>query len=438
MEMEKVLLYSPEISPRLTYIASHIAEEMLGARVVYAGSPPPPGSSDLPVINYSASELPGAINIFPDGLLGETGIPVRSPGVEIVDGIPLIFPSPGRGNRRFDLFAASFYLLSRYEEYLPFRKDRHGRFPYSESLACRHSVSEEPMVEMWGMMLRAEIEKKYPRFRFRERKFTFIPTIDVDIPWAFRNRGLWRTAGGFARSLLKADIAGFRSRYRVLFRGEPDPYDTFDLIGDMHDKRDICPLFFFSAGSYGRYDKSIPPDDPEYRALIAAISSKYGLGIHPSYRSFEDEGLLEEEIGRISEITGEPVSRSRQHYLRLSLPGTCRLLIMNGISEDYSLGWAETPGFRAGTCTPFMFYDLEREEVTPLRIFPFQIMDGSLRDYMGLGAGEAVSYACRIIEKVRKVNGTLVTLWHNESFSGQGRWKNWTAVYNDIIGSAAP
>jgi hypothetical protein len=433
MNKDKILLYSPATTPRLEYVAGHMAGEILGLELLFTSHLPDALSADVPLINYSPEAIPGAVNIVPHGLLDETGIYRQSIDVSRVDGLPLFFQCSGKCDAGFDLFASSFYMLSRYEEYLPSIKDRHGRFPFSESLACRHDLAEEPLVELWALKLKECIERKYPRISFPVKQFSFIPTIDIDIPWAYKNRSFWRTAGGLARSFLRADLVELSARYRVLFRGEDDPYDTFDKIEKIHECRGLSPVFFLPAGTYGRFDKCIPASNPRYRRLIINISGKYQTGIHPSYNSFDDPGLLRDEIKELAVISGKIPSRSRQHFLRLGLPESYRLLIANGILEDYTMGWPEIPGLRAGTCNPFKFYDLEKEVATQLKIFPFQIMDGSLRDYLELKPDQAAEYASRIVKMVRKANGTLITLWHNETFSGSGRWKNWENVYLGII-----
>ncbi len=433
MPVEKFLLYAQPLTPRLRYIASHMLTGILGCELLFTCNLSEAQSASLPLINYSGSPLPGAVNIIPHSLLGEKTIRHQHINPVKKEGVSLLFPSSGQDDTGFDVFAASFFMLSRYEEHLPFRKDKHGRFPYAESMVCRHSLEEEPLVDLWGLILKRAINRKYPFVSFPEREFSFIPTIDVDIPWAYRNRGWLRTAGGIARSVLRADIEDVRLRYRVLFRGDPDPYDTFDFIETIHKDYGLSPLFFFSAGTYGLYDKCISSHHPDYRQLISDISERNEWGIHPSYLSYDDPYLLRQEMENIAEITGEAPFRSRQHYLRFSFPNTCRILAANGISDDYTVGWAEVPGFRAGTCTPFFYYDLEREEQSDLKLTPFQIMDGTLLDYLELSPESAVEHAVMMVKKVKDVRGTLVTLWHNESFSGVGRWNNWKNVYFEII-----
>ncbi len=436
MPDRRLILYSPVVTSRLRYIANHLVTGMLGFELTITDNKYDAGNSDLPVINYSDDTLRKAINVIPDGLLSESLINPKKPVPAEIDGLRVLFPSDGHNNTGFDVFAASFYMLSRYEEYLPFRADIHGRFPFYESMAHKHQMFDDPLVDLWAESLKKSITRAYRSVSFPEREFSFIPTIDIDVPYAYKNRPFWRIAGGFGRSLLKLDIDDARLRYKVLSGQKPDPYDTFSLIKQVHDEYEVSPVFFFSAGAYGKYDKCASVNNREYRNLIANLSEVYKWGIHPSYNSFENDIILSEEIGAFGEITGSYPFRSRQHYLRYRVPKTCRILAENGITEDYTMGWADMTGFRAGTCTPFYFYDLEREETTDLKIFPFQIMDGTLCDYLKLTPEQAVDHSQKVINKIRNVNGTLITLWHNESFSGRGRWKEWNKVYTEILNAA--
>jgi hypothetical protein len=436
MAKDVLLLYSPVSTPRLQYIASHMASRMLGIGLELITDREAAQRTGRPLVNYSPDAVKGAFNILPSGLLSEEGILPDRTRVENCDGLPVIFQSSPGGDISFDVFSASFYMLSRYEEYLPFKKDIHGRFPVSESLAGRHGLSGLPLVDIWAEELKKGLQKKFPRIVFPVREFRFVPTIDIDVPWAYLNRSFWRTAGGFARSLLGGDKGGVRSRARVLMKLEKDPFDVWPEIEEMHNGAGLSPLFFFPAGAYSRFDKSPPLTSPAYRQLIKDISGRYTAGIHPSYYSVSDGRLMSREIGLLREVLAKPVTCSRQHYLRLEIPATYRLLIENGITDDYTMGWAETPGFRAGTCTPFQFYDLEREQATSLQVWPFQVMDGTLRDYLDIDPARATEIALGIAGEVRRVRGTLVTLWHNESLTETGRWENWKKVYLDIISSA--
>ena len=160
------------------------------------------------------------------------------------------------------------------------------------------------------------------------------------------------------------------------------------------------------------------------------------VGIHPSYNTIEHPELLKKEIRNLRAVLNKDVTCSRQHFLRIVLPSTYRNLIEHDITDDYSMGYAALPGFRAGICTPFNFYDLDLEIETKLRIHPFAVMDGTLNDYLGLTPADAIDQIKSLIREVKKVDGTFISLWHNESLSDQKRWKGWKRVYEQLIKEA--
>ena len=96
------------------------------------------------------------------------------------------------------------------------------------------------------------------------------------------------------------------------------------------------------------------------------------------------------------------------------------------------MGYAKHYGFRASTCTPFYFYDLDYEIQTPLKVFPFAVMDGTLRDYLNLSIKPSYEIIINLARDVKKVDGTFMMLFHNESLSNRGRWRRWKKLYIDI------
>ena len=100
------------------------------------------------------------------------------------------------------------------------------------------------------------------------------------------------------------------------------------------------------------------------------------------------------------------------------------------------MGYPSQTGFRAGTCTPFHFYDLRKEAETPLVIYPFQVMDRTLKDYMKLRPAQAINKINEIIGEIRAVNGTFISIWHNDTFSDAGEWQGWLEVYENLLRAA--
>jgi hypothetical protein len=95
--------------------------------------------------------------------------------------------------------------------------------------------------------------------------------------------------------------------------------------------------------------------------------------------------------------------------------------------------YADQFGFRASTCTPFYFYDLDFEIQTPLKIYPTTVMDTTLNDYLNLVPVVAKSKINLMLDEVKQVKGCFIMLFHNETLSENKRWKGWNEVYVDVV-----
>jgi hypothetical protein len=155
--------------------------------------------------------------------------------------------------------------------------------------------------------------------------------------------------------------------------------------------------------------------------------------LHPSYLSNNDDEILTKEKDRFEAISKHPLSISRQHYLKLRFPETYHRLIRLGVESDYSMGYSDDIGFRAGLCTPFYWFDLAQNKVTNLRVFPFAVMDVTLKEYLLLEPKEAINCLKILIDEVKKVDGMFISLWHNSTLSDRDEWQGWRQVYIDML-----
>ena len=234
------------------------------------------------------------------------------------------------------------------------------------------------------------------------------------------------------------DLSRFRLldiwlRILVLLGFRRDPFDTFDLLLDFQKQYCIKTIFFFLVGHYTTYDKNISSGNTNYKSLIKSVADYADVGLHPSYFTMKNEGLMKKEKLRLENILNRPALKSRQHFLRLDMPETYQNMVNLEIHEDYTMGYAAHYGFRASTCTPFYFYDLDYEIQTPLKVYPFAVMDGTLRDYLDLSNKRAFEVIIKLATEVRKVDGTFITIFHNETLSNRGRWRRWKKLYTDIF-----
>ncbi|MBI4929130.1 MAG: polysaccharide deacetylase family protein [Bacteroidetes bacterium] len=332
-----------------------------------------------------------------------------------------------------DSFALSFFLATRYEEYSLFKGDKYGRFSAKQSLTFKNNFLQKPLVNICAEEIRKNIAVRYPDFSFPVKKYLYTPTIDIDNAYAYLGKNATRKLGGYAKALIKSDMDDFSKRKRVLAGKESDPYDTYDLQFLLHKKYHLKPVYFFLLGDWATNDKNLPHTHPLMQTLIKNISQKSETGIHPSFASNQNPEKIKIEKGRLEKIKNGNVTKSRQHFLMLKFPQTCRNLIAAGITDDYTMGFADEIGFRAGICTPYKFYDLEKEEETNLTIHPFAVMDGTLNNYLKLSPEVAIEKVKQIVQEIKNVNGEFITIWHNETLSDWREWKGWKEIYEKII-----
>ena len=429
-----ILIYSEEISSRIDYITKLIFNQILRVEIGLTTNSAYFLKSENPKINYSQTKFGDEIYLKPHGLLSQINLGKVDVKPFEYNNSTVFFESSPDSVFPFDVFAASFYLVTRYEEYFETELDKFGRFPAGKSILTEFNLIKKPVVNIWADWLAREIHRKYPQIIFIKRRFKFISTIDVDNAWACLNKGFWRTNAALVKSVLTGNISDFSSRRRVLKGKEKDPYHTYDYLDSVFSGNEEKVKFFFLLGDYGKFDKNVSHENTGFQKLIQKLAHDYDIGIHPSFAGFRHScyGKIIREISRLEKIVGRKISKSRQHYLNLKFPKTYQNLIKAGITEDYTMGFADQTGFRAGICTPFYFYDLQNEAITKLLVVPFQVMDGTLRHYLKLSPEEAFKETEMLMNEVKKVGGTFVSIWHNETVNDSGEWKGYREVFEKM------
>lgn len=386
-------------------------------------------------INYSDKPVAGYFHIVPAGLLTEEGIREQTIDTAYWEGLPIFFQTPG--DLPFDMFSASFYLLSRYEEYLPYEPDLYDRYPYTNSLAYKEGFLQQPLINLWLQKLQQVLcggDAHWSAPRLYPSAFRFIPTYDVDEAFSYLHKPVWKNVWGFYRDLLQGKFDQVVERGNVYSGRKKDPYDIFDWMEAQHRRLGIEPVYFFlMILKRGRYDKNLPASSRYLQELYRQLSLKHAVGLHPSWQSGTEKDLLEKELRALQKIIQKPVLGSRNHYLRFRLPDTYRRLLMAGISEEYSMAYGSANGFRASYCQPFYWYDLENEQVTNLRVHPFCFMDATSFFSQGYGATEAAEELQYYHDTVKGLGGEFITVFHNHFLTEQPQWIPWREMYRDFL-----
>ena len=427
------LIYTSKITPRVRYIFKHIFTRILMIPVDFTVKIEEFEKYDGPKLNYTKSPMGNDFFIKSHEILFEQGVNDLEISMQNWDDIPCFFSTSKKSAIPFDIFAASFVLISRYEEYLPHVKDIHGRYAANQSLAYKYRFLEKPVVDIWAYKFLKILQEQFQEYPFQKRSYRYISTIDIDNAFAYKHKSLLRSVGGLVKDIFSLKILEVIYRLLVLLNLRVDPFHTFQKLLRLKKEHNIQTIFFFLIGNYTSFDTNVSASKQKFRLLIKEMVDYATVGLHPSYFTMQDAIHLKKEKERLENITNMSVKRSRQHYLRFSLPETYQSLIDLEIEEDYSMGYASHVGFRASTCTPFYFYDLDFEIQTPLKVFPFAIMDTTLNDYLKLTPKQSLGKIKELKDEVKAVEGTFITLFHNESLSDYLRWNGWKRLYESML-----
>lgn len=316
--------------------------------------------------------------------------------------------------------------MTRYEDYHSSNYDNHDRISTSANSLVQLNRHRKPEVDQLVMGIWHELSLDYSTVK---NGFKLLPTFDIDIAWAYKNRKLGRALG----SMLKG--AKPLERLKVLSGIQKDPYDTYSTITEISQNAAevIC---FILLGDWGKFDKNIHWENEKFANLLKQLNLTCELGIHPSYGSHLKVDKIKNELERLEKITGHEITKSRQHFLRLRFPETYHLLIEAGIRNDYSMGFADEVGFKAGTSFPFYFFDLNANSQTTLMIQPFVYMDSALKDYLNYSPEKAQETVQFLMSEVKEVGGQFSFIWHNSSIHDTGEWKGWKTVLDQTITQA--
>ena len=331
-----------------------------------------------------------------------------------IDGIP-------------DPIATVFYILTRYEEYTGISEDEHGRFPFEESILKKFNWIEKAMCDRLSIAICGSIGVDVSPVA----KVKLIPTFDIDNTFAYRLKYGMREFASKTRDVLSNNKERNKERKDVK-KGGKDPYDTYELIREIvQGNRDA--RVFWLVGDWAKKDRNVSIKEPDHKTLINEMSKSVTIGVHPSYRSFQRKDVVEMEKLRIEKIINLEVINSRQHFLRFNLPQSYECLIESGIKHDYSMGFAESVGFRCGTSRSFKWFNLQKNSETDLSIHPFVYMDGTLNEYMNLSIEESKVKINKLYNEVLSFGGDFIFVWHNETIGEYGKWKGWSEVLKHTL-----
>ena len=423
-----LLIYVTHITPRTQYVFDLFFNNIVQLQHALTADKAQFLAYTGPKISYTDKALADELFFKSTPLLFETGIRYfELSGIDMREGnihLKGFFSTPD-APLPFDVFASAFYLVARYEEYLGDDVDHHGRFHAHNSVAYQQFFLLEPMVDLYAQVVVKQIQKRFPDIEVNRSAYEVLNTVDVDMAWKYRNKGVVRNLGGFFNDLFKGDLALCFERIGVLFGRKVDPFQSFDFLEQTEKATSVPIHFFWLLGDHGEYDKNTSVHNSPFQQLINRFKTK--SGIHFSYGSHTEEKGFKEEQKRYQSITGINATSSRFHFLKYKVDKDFPRLIEAGIRQEYSMGYAMHEGFRASIARPFLWFNLKENKTTELTIVPFMFMDASFRYHNDLKDEEIKEKIVHVMKRTKAVNGKLVTLWHNDTF--EEKRNDWKSIY---------
>lgn len=314
----------------------------------------------------------------------------------------------------FDIFAASFFLLSRYEEYLPHVKDDFGRFPASESLAVQEGFLHNPVVDIWAYKFKKVIANRFSEVDFKRRNYKAVTIISVSHVFNYKNKGFLRTLLGTFIDLGKFNFSKVSDRIKVLLRIKKDPYNVFDDLIQLIKQYNIKLVFMFQLSNFNLYDRNINHNRLNYKSIIKYVADYAPVGLRLGYFAVKELQALKVEKKRFENIIHGPLQNVLNSKYNLMLPEHYSFLNELEVVDDYSMGYPETIGFRAGTSTPYLFYDINMEITTPLRIHPYIFHSQVCHTRTAEEIRHQISV---VLRELKLVQAPFVSIFKNRDFS---------------------
>ncbi len=425
-----LLIFTHKITPRFSYTMRQLFTNILGVDIKFTTLVEDFIKHSGPKITYTKQPLQNEFFIRSNDLLFENGINQFELIVNDWEGVPCFFSTGPRSNIPYDIFAASFFLLSRYEEYLPYVKDNLGRFPPTESIAYRHNFLHLPVVDLWAYKFLEKLKERFPDLVNKQRAYRYTSVIDVTTSHCYAFRGPFRSLAGLFLDMGTFKIKRVFQRLAVWFKIRKDPYDNFNQLLQYHKDYPCKSIFFFQFADYSTYDKNVSTENNKFRYLIKSVADYSIVSLAASYSSFDNFELLKQEKKRLSDVIHRPVKQTRMRYNRVDIPVTYRNLVEAEFTDDFSMGYTHMFGFRAGTCSPFSFYDINMEVQQPIRIHPFAVHDYALLNYRS--KKEVLMAMNSLHSIVQKVNGGFITVFSNELLGGTHK-VDWLDLYRNVV-----
>ncbi len=394
----------------MTYLFRQVFIRILEFPVSFTSSIEKFVSYSGPKLTYTYRPIGSEFFIASHDLLFQQGIQEVPIEVHVWSGLPAFFKQGKLSQLPYDIFAASFYLMSRYEEFLPQVKDEFGSFLAYQSLASKNNFLELPLIDLWSIRLKDKLHEFFsdlPNVPWKKPKFQ--PIVSVVNPYQYQKKSLLLKLSDSVNAVWRLNFFDLIEQFLVLFGLRKDPHNNFEELEALFKEFGNKPLYFFLFAKNTFYDRGVTIYNFSFRKLIKNIADLNMVSLLASYASQNEPRTLFEECAQLKKLILNKLNSVRFNYGLLSASSGYYTLLEQEIQMDYSMGYKEDLGYRASTAVPFYFYDLNNDIQTQLKIYPIVADEQGLRKFS----------AQKAFEKLEELYENLPTqsAFHGVSFS---------------------
>lgn len=429
--MIMVLVYTHKITSRLRYTFNHFFESVLGIPVDFTTKLEIFIAQSGPKMSYTHTPLGNEFFVNSNSLLFEQGVKGFDIKVSQWDNVPCFFQCDQNSMIPYDVFACSFYLMSRYEEYLPHVKDELGRFTSDQCLAVQNNFLESPVIDLWAKNFYELFVKKFPELLIDKiPSNSLIPLIDVVSPYKYKYKSFLRNLVQVILNISKFKLWIILEHIMVLLGLWKDPWNNFDDFLSFFSKTKFKPRFFFLFSKISYYDQGISVFNSHFHSLIKYVADYHKSSLLVSTEARQKARSFKTELERFEKIIHRNTKFLRFNSGVTSVFDTYRNVLGMEEMVDFSLGYHDRIGYRASTAVPFRFYDLENEVETALVLYAVVAGEDSLRK---MDAHSAFQKLKQLEDQIPTSTGVHVFSVSNAIFSSNNSNKSWKQAYKNYI-----
>ena len=426
-----LLVYTHTITPRLRYTFKHLFESVLGIQVDFTTKLEVFIAQNGPKISYANAPLGNEFFVNSNALLFEQGAHDIEITVSQWEGLPAFFECNKDSMLPFDVFAATFFLISRYEEYLTHIKDESDRFVSDQCLAVQNNFLERPVIDLWAQKTFDLLHQKFPELeQTKKSKVQCIPLVEVTSAYKYKHKSFLRNTAQFLISLGNFELWSMIEQTLVLLGFWKDPWNNFNAFLSLFKKTKVKPRFFFLFSKITFYDQGISIFNDTFQSLIKSLADYHKVSLLVSTEGRQKATTFKTELERFESVIHRNTKSLRFNRGVTTVFDTYRNALGMEQAEDFSLGYHDRIGYRASTAVPFRFYDLGNEIETSLVLYAVVATEEALRT---LDAQTAFKKLETLKDQIPTSTGVHVFSVTNAIFSPHNKNTLWKEAYTNYI-----